>query len=151
MASARVAADQKPTAAQQEETAPAAATGAVASSFWRIYHNDKYGFEVKYPDGWRVNTGSGTEVDIIAIVQPVAAADEPRGSMNLAIQPNENPRKLSIKEWFAEQLRAQKATPESRSTARSHCCTRPMFCPSATRASRNSSPPTPRSWPPSTS
>jgi len=110
--SAGLAAGQKPTAAQEDAAAPSAAPSAVASSFWRIYHNDKYGFEVKYPDGWRINAGSGSGAEIIAISQPLGAG-EPRGSMTLAIQPNENPRKLSIKEWFAGQLRALKATPES--------------------------------------
>jgi hypothetical protein len=110
--SPRAAANQKPAPAQPDAAEPSAAPSAVATSFWRIYHNDEYGFEVKYPDGWRVSGGSGTGVEIIAITQPVGAG-EPRGSLTLAIQRNENPKKLSIKEWFAEQLRTLKSAPES--------------------------------------
>ena len=36
-----------------------------------------------------------------------------RPTLRLAIQPNQNPRKRSIEEWFADQLRALSATPES--------------------------------------
>ena len=103
---------QRPSPAAQRQAAPPGAAGAVDSSLWRTYRNDKYGFEVKYPDAWRVNVGSGTGADIIAIGQPPSAG-EPRASVTIAIQPNENPKRLSIKEWFAQQLQALKATPEA--------------------------------------
>lgn len=104
---------QKPAPVAQRQTAPTGgAAGPVDTALWRIYHNDKHGFEVKYPDTWRVNVGSGTGAEIIAISQPLSAG-EPRASLTLAIQPNQNPKKLSIKEWFASQLQAAKATPES--------------------------------------
>ncbi len=42
--------------------------GTIDTSNWKIYHNEKYGFEVKYPDNWEyiIETGSSdAEPDII--------------------------------------------------------------------------------------
>jgi len=83
----------------------------VDTSNWKIYGNEKYGFEVKYPETWNVHSGSGTGPDIISLDGPFRGAERP--TLRLAIQPNQNPRKRSIEEWFADQLRALAATPES--------------------------------------
>ncbi|PYU19597.1 MAG: hypothetical protein DMG30_23730 [Acidobacteria bacterium] len=101
-----------PAAAKRPAAPAAGATRAIDTSRWKIYRSKKYEFEVKYPEAWIVNPGSGTGVDFIAIAKPYEAG-EPHIAVTLAIQPNENPKKLSVKEWFAAQLRRLKATPES--------------------------------------
>lgn len=108
----RPASTQTPVAAKRK-TAPAAVTPrAIDTSQWKSYRSEKYGFVVKYPEDWIVNPGSGTGVDFISIGKPYSA-NEPHIAVTLAIQPNENPKKLSIKEWFDGQLQRLKAKPES--------------------------------------
>jgi hypothetical protein len=101
-----------PAAAKRSAAPAAGSTRAIDMSKWKIYRSKKYGFEVKYPDAWIVNPGSGTGVDFIAIAKAYDAG-EPHIAVTLAIEPNENPKKLSVKEWFAAQLQHLKATPES--------------------------------------
>src|SRR5882724_1188426 len=78
---------------------------------WKAYRNDAYGFEVKYPDTWHVNAGSGAGPVMVSLFGP--SQDTERPSLSLAIQPNQNPGKLSIEAWFAEQLRKMGVKPES--------------------------------------
>ena len=86
-------------------------TSLVDTATWKTYRNDAFGFEVKYPETWHVNTSTGTGPVMLSISGPYQGTERP--SMSIAIQPNQNPGKLSIEDWFAEQLRKMGVKPES--------------------------------------
>lgn len=74
------------------------------TSKWKLYRNEKYGFQVRYPETWAVSSSRGGSPEIIYFRGPY------RGvigrALSVAVQPNMNPHKLTIEEWFAEQMRA---------------------------------------------
>jgi hypothetical protein len=107
MASSRQQASTKQNAAHPNGAAPA-----VDTSAWKTYRNEKHGFEVRYPETWGVNAGSGTGPDIITIAKPLRNG-EPNASLTLAVQKNQNPKKFSIEQWFADQMKLMNAHPES--------------------------------------
>ena len=96
---------------QTQARMPAGLAQSPDISKWKIYRNDKYGFEVKYPDTWAVHSSTGTPPDIIYFAGAFRGSQRPQ--LDLAIQPNMNPRKLSIEEWFADQQRLTGLKPKA--------------------------------------
>src|SRR3954464_4568648 len=78
-------------------------TPAVDTSNWKTYRSANNGFELKYPENWHVQAATGSGPEIIILAEPPRVG-ESHAQLTLAIQKNQNPQKLSIAEWFAEQL-----------------------------------------------
>lgn len=86
-----------------------AAPGADLTS-WNTYRNEPMGFEVMHPANWRVRRTTGTGPESVLLTE-VPKAGRPNLSIQFFLQRNINPRRLSLDEWFADQLKIVKAAP----------------------------------------
>src|SRR5215470_14967649 len=87
----------------KKETKDTNSVQSTDTSGWKIYRSDKDGFQLKYPAGWTVSSSAGTPPEIIYF--RAAYRGVMGRALSVTIQRNMNPRKLSIEEWFAEQMR----------------------------------------------
>ncbi|HEU5401263.1 MAG TPA: hypothetical protein VFU86_07900 [Terriglobales bacterium] len=76
---------------------------------WKTYHDEQNSFDLKYPPDWHVSWSSGPGQKLIAINSP----EQHKVPFTVAVQMNQNPKKLSIEDWFADQLKRMNTKPES--------------------------------------
>jgi hypothetical protein len=86
----------------------AQATPPISTSGWKTLRDDTMGVEVKYPALWRVGRSTGT-LESLMLGMP-AQAGTPRVSMQLLVQRGINPRRLTIEQWYADQLTRLRVT-----------------------------------------
>ena len=83
----------------------AAAQGSpvVDTSGWTTLREAALGFELRHPPAWRVSRSTGT-------LESVLLGEPGGGSMQVLVQRDINPRRLSIDAWYADQLQRLRVT-----------------------------------------
>ena len=89
---------------------PIHAAERVDMSSWNTYRNEPMGFEVMHPMNWRVRRTTGTGPESV-LLNDVSRTGKPTLTIQFFLQKNINPRRLSIDEWFADQLKVLNAAP----------------------------------------
>jgi hypothetical protein len=90
--------------------APVQAASRVDMASWNTYRSEPMGFEVMHPTNWRVRRTTGTGPESV-MLNEASRTGKPGLSIQFFLQKNINPRRLSLDDWFADQLKVVKAAP----------------------------------------
>ena len=77
---------------------------------WKVYRNETMGFELRYPNTWRVRLVKATGAESVMLSETPQAGKAPL-AVQLWVQRNINPHGLPIRQWYADQLRKMHAAP----------------------------------------
>jgi hypothetical protein len=78
------------------------------SSSWKTLRDQRLGFELRHPATWQVGRSTGT-LESVVLGEP-ARAGASRVVMQVLVQRGINPDRLSIGQWYADQLRRLRVT-----------------------------------------
>ena len=70
---------------------------------WKLYRSESFGFEVRYPSTWLVRQSTGTMESVALSETPEAG--RPYRMVQFIVQRAINPKRLDIKQWYADQLK----------------------------------------------
>jgi hypothetical protein len=68
---------------------------------WKIYRNEEYGFEIKYPEVWEVKEYSKRDISFLA--PPLAEFPDVQDVM-IQVKILENPEELSTRQWLTNKI-----------------------------------------------
>jgi hypothetical protein len=74
---------------------------------WKTYRNEVLGFETRYPGAWQVRSAKGAGAETVSLTE-TPRVGKPTRAVQFWVQRGANPRGLSIREWYADQLRGMK-------------------------------------------
>jgi hypothetical protein len=82
---------------------------------WKLFRSETIGFEARHPASWQARHSTGTIESVILGETPSAVA--PAKSVQFIVQRAANPKRLSIRQWYAEELgKFKSAAPTSADT-----------------------------------
>lgn len=92
---------------------PGQQSSSVDTSGWTPYRNATMGFELRYPTGWHLGSGSGTAGPNVSLAEPLRTG-QVHHLMQFWVQRGMNPQGLSVDKWYASQFRWSAALPVTR-------------------------------------